>query len=360
MAIAHNWKRQPRVRRMATVPSIAALVVAVVACGDRPQPITPPPPVPAVARVRVQVAQVQQYPITEEAIGTVRARLQARIEAKVAGRISEMLVVPGQNVGAGERLASLEVQEIRARLEQALAVREQAERDLRREATLLARGAATQSDLDAAQARARVARAAVDEAQTMLGYGDVVAPFAGVVTRKLADVGDFAAPGRALLELDDPTQLRLEADVPEAIIGSVLPGAKMAIRLPSLSRALEGTVAEIAPAADPDSRTFRVKLDLPPTDGLRMGQFGRVAVPVGETAGLRVPAAAVVRRGQLEMVFVLGDDRAWMRLVKTGKHFEREVEILSGLDAGDSVVMVGAGSLTDGQTVEVLHEHPTG
>ncbi len=122
----------------------------------------------------------------------------------------------------------------------------------------------------------------------------IVAPFDGVITRKLADVGDLAAPGKPLLQMENPDTLRLEADVPEALIGNVKLGDKLAVRIAAVTNEIEGTVAEMSPTADPNSRTYLVKLDLPGATGLRSGQFGRVAVPVGEVSAIRVPA---VRRG---------------------------------------------------------------
>jgi RND family efflux transporter MFP subunit len=116
---------------------------------------------------------------------------------------------------------------------------------------------------------------------------------------------------------------------------------------------LEAVVSEIAPAADPNSRTFRVKLDLPPDAGLRLGQFARVLIPLGETPALCVPAAAVVRRGQMDLVYVVEDGRARLRLVKVGKSLGPEVELLSGVQAGDLVVSEGAARLRDGQPVQL-------
>jgi membrane fusion protein, multidrug efflux system len=305
------------------------------------------------ATVRVQTVEAKKHVAAEETVGTVRAKLQARLEAKVAGRIQEMRAVPGQPVKAGELLARLDVQEIRARLDQALAMQQQATNDLKRYSTLLERGAATPAEFDAVQARARVADATASEARTMLGYAEVVAPFDGVVTRKLADVGDLAAPGKPLLDLEDPAHLRLEADIPEAIIGAVKLGGCMPVRVSGVAGELQGTVSEIAPAADPNSRTYHVKLELPSAPGLRAGQFGRVAVPVAETSALRVPASAVVQRGQLQLVFVVADKHAVMRLVKAGKRIGDEVEIASGLSPGESVVIKNAASLADAQPVQV-------
>ena len=264
-----------------------------------------------------------------------------------------MLVAPGQNVKAGELLVQLDAREVQAQLDSATAVRQQAESDLKRATDLIQQKILSQSEFDSAQSKFRVADAAAAQAQTLLGYTRIVAPFAGVITRKDADVGDLAAPGKALLEMEDARDLRLEADVPEAVISRIALGDKLSVRVSGVTNDLEGVVSEIAPSADPNSRTFLVKLDLPPTPGLRAGQFGRVAVPVGETSALRVPATAVLQRGEMEIVFVMVNGHAQLRLVKTGKRVGDEVELVSGVDAGEPVVVDGAGNLADGQPVEV-------
>ena len=319
----------------------------------------PHPPAPAAveqlptARVRVQTIESRKRVASEEVVGTVRAKLRAVIAAKINGRIEKMLVNAGQNVKQGDLLARLDVREIEAKLDQAKAVREQAESDLRRFSALLKQEAVTRAEFDAVQARARVAAATVTEAETMLGYTDITAPFTGVITRKLADIGDLATAGRPLLEIEDPASLRFEAEVPEAIIDRVKPGMELPVRIASQTRlALQGKVSEIAPTADPNSRTSLVKLDVPTAQGLRAGQFGRVAIPVSETEALRAPASAVVRRGQMEIVFVVANQRAQLRLVKTGKTMGDEVELVSGVNPGESVVVEGAESLMDGQPVE--------
>jgi len=329
----------------------AAMVVAFTGCSHKSEH-APAVQLPT-ATVAVTTVELKKRPAVEEVVGTVRAKLRAVIEAKVSGRIERMLAVPGATVKAGDMLAQLSAPEIQARLDQALAVRQQAESDLKRFTALLEAGTLTRAEFDNAQAKARVAQAAVVEAETLLSYTQITAPFDGVITRKHADVGDLAAPGRPLLEIEDATSLRLEADVPEAVVGRLKLGDKLPVRISALETGLEGVVSEIAPAADPNSRTFLVKLDLPGTSGLRAGQFGRVSMPVGETTALRVPASAVSQRGQMEILFVVADGKAQLRLVKTGKHFGREVELVSGVEAGEKVVTGGGAGLVDGQPVEV-------
>ena len=304
------------------------------------------------ASVRVQAVESGNQPAIEEVMGTVKAKLQATIEAKVAGKIESLPVSLGQSVRSGDLLVQLDVREIEAKLDQAKATRQQAERDFRRISALLEKQAATQNEFDAAQARYRIAKAATIEAESMLSYARVTAPFDGVITRKQADVGDLAMPGKPLLVMENPGALRFVADVPDAISSYIQPGKVLKVKLGSGAQTVEGTVSEIAPSADPISRTVEVKLDLPSADGMRSGTFGRLEVPLSEISTLRVPQSAVSRRGQMEFVFVVKDRKAHLRLVKTGKQANGQVELLSGVTSGEKIVVEGADELSDGQPVE--------
>jgi RND family efflux transporter MFP subunit len=330
--------------------AVACVAFVLSGCGQKQE--HPTAPALPVTTVRTQVIESKSRVATEEVVGTVRAKLRSVLEGKVSGKIEQMLVVPGQQVKAGELLAVIDAREVQARYDQAVALRQQAEADLKRFTSLFEQKILSQAEFDNAQAKARVAIASVTEAETLLGYTKVTAPFAGVITRKHADVGDLATPGKPLVDMEDSTALRLEADVPEAVVGKLTLGDKLSVRISALEKELAGVVSEIAPAADPNSRTFLVKLDLPGTTGLRAGQFGRVAMPVGETAALRVPVAAVIQRGQMELVFIVSDNKAQLRIVKTGKRIGDEVELVSGVAAGEQVVVENVAELMDGQPVE--------
>jgi len=325
-------------------------ILAFTACHaekEKTRPEAPP--------VAVRIAEVTDKARTsnEEVVGTVRPKLRAVIEAKVSGRIEKLLVAPGQQVKAGDLLIQLDAREIQAKLDQALALREQATRDLERARKLFEQKITAQAEFDTAQARELVAAGAATETQTALGYTKIVAPFDGTVTRKLADVGDLAAPGKPIIEMEDPAAFRFEADVPEALIGEITIGEKLPVRISAVTTDLEGTVVEVAPVADASSRTFLVKLDLPPAEGLRSGQFGRVLVPTGKTEAVWVPASALIVRGQMETVFVAVNQHAQLRLVRTGKHTNTEVELLAGISRGEKVVIEGAAELHDGQPITV-------
>ncbi|MEW6302336.1 MAG: efflux RND transporter periplasmic adaptor subunit [Verrucomicrobiota bacterium] len=331
--------------------SLMVAVALVAGCTREPERAATQP-LPTVA-VRTQTVERKAHVATEEVVGTVRAKLRAVVAAKISGRIERLAVASGDAVKTGQLLAQLDAGEIRAKLDQAKAILEQADNDLRRFTKLLAQQAVTPAEFEAVQARQRVAKAAVAEAQTMLDYARVTAPFDGVVTRKLADTGDLATPGRPLVELEDPKQLRLEADVPETLLERVRTGDELLVSVVSAGAELRARVSEMAPAADTVSRTFLAKLDLPVDARLRAGQFGRVLIPVSESISLRAPTNSVLKRGQMELAFVVTNQTAQLRLVKTGKVIGGEVEILSGLAGGERVVVGGIDQLADGQRVQV-------
>ena len=338
-------------RTVALLPTIV-FAFALTGCGSKKETAKDAANNLPTAQVRVQTVENKSRTMTEEVVGTVRAKLRATLEARLSGRIEKMPVVLGDKVQKGQLVARLDAGEIAARLEQAEASLEEADRNWKRASALFEQQSVTRAEYDSAQSRQRVAKGAVAEAKAMMGYVEIVAPFDGVVTKKWAEVGELAAPGKPLVDIEDPSALQMEADVPEAIASHIGRNARLTIRVDAANSDFAGVVSEIAPAADAVSRTFRVKLDLPLTVGLMPGQFARLTVPIGENKSVRVPAAAVVQRGQLEMVFSVTDQHARLHLVKTGKRVGDEVEILSGLNAGKTVVIGGAEQLTDGEPVE--------
>ena len=304
--------------------------------------------------VLVVVAPVSVQPLwdEEEVVGNVEAAQRAVLSAKVTGVIDAVKVAPGARVQRGTALATIDAREIKARLDSAMAAQDQAQKDFARIERLLQSGSSTRQEFDAATARLRTADASLVEARTMLQYTGITAPFDGVVTRKLVEVGDLATPGKPLLEMENSSLLRFECEIPEALLDRVNMGSELPVRVDAAGAELNGKVSEIAPSASAGSRTFLVKLDLPAAEKLRAGQFGRVRVPVRERPALLVAESAVVRRGQIESVFVVEKGKARLRLVKSGRQMNGEIEILSGLSGGESVVVRDAHLLTDGVSVE--------
>lgn len=330
-----------------------ALMAAALAVGCRKQPQPPPKEILPTATVHVARAVASRQTAFEQITGTVVPLVKSTLEAKVVGRVTSVSVQSGQSVKAGDVVVKIEAPEIQAQAERAKAALKLAEQESQRVNALFAKQAATRSELDAVTSQLTQAQAAVDEVNVMLGYLAIAAPFDGVVSRKLTDVGDLAAPGKPLIEVEQPGSKRFEAAIPEALIDKVKVGDELQLKLADVSESISVKVAEINPAGDPVSRSWLVKFDLPDAIDARSGAFGRVAVPRDEVTSVTAPASVVLRRGQLEQVFVVADGHIAMRLVKTGRTMGNDVEILSGLDDGETVVASPTLELRDGQPVNV-------
>jgi membrane fusion protein, multidrug efflux system len=313
-------------------------------------------PLPAGGEIaRASAVAVEQRDVEDliEWPGTVTSQTVANVAPKVMAHVLEVRVRAGATVKAGEVIATLDDREVRARVAQARAAlgaaqaqATQAEADQRRLRSLFEKQAATAQDLDAVDARAKATRAqvaqardAVAEAEVLLGETTVRAPFDGIVAQRLVDPGDMAVPGRPVVVIHDPTSLRLEAHVAERCIGALRTGMEVPARFDTPPRQLTAHIEEIAPMADPQSRTFLVKAALPSEPDILPGLFGTLRSSCGRHAALLVPAGAVSRKGQLERVQVVVDGVPLLRDVRTGKMYGNRIEVLSGLSEGEMVVI---------------------
>lgn len=368
------------------------LVLLLTGCGE------PPPEAPAVAQpqiiaVNAVAARAQQWAATYEATGTVRAKTSATVAAKWMGYVREVKVQVGDRVREGQLLVALDTRDLDASLDRATAAREevrnaipeadsgvaaaQADLDLaqstfRRMSELYAKKSISDQEFDEASARRKAAQAAFDmarakrsqldsrlaqageevrAAQVTRSYAQVAAPFAGVVTAKSVDPGNLAAPGAPLLTIERDGY-RLEASVEESKLASIHLGQPVAVNLDGIGRSIEARVSEIVPSVDPSSRAYIVKIDLPSQPGLRSGIFGRARFSLGARQVLAIPLAAVSEHGQLEAVFVAADGVARTRLITLGDQSADQVEVLSGLTAGEKVVVPVPQNLTDGARVQ--------
>lgn len=304
------------------------------------------------ARVRLATVHVENVRTLVEVTGVVRPAQRAQLAAKVMGAIEEMPVTLGQAVRTGDLLVKISAGEISARVVQAQSQLNAARRDLERERDLLAKGASTADLVKGLEDRFAAAQAMVHEAETMLGYTSVRAPFDGVVARKLADAGDLASPGVPLLEVEATSHFQIEAAIPDSLAVGLAPGAPLAAQIPAVGASFDGTLAEISSAADPNAHTVLAKIAVPAGIAVRSGAFARVQVPGEPVAALLVPRTAISRLGQMERVFVASGDRAVLRLVKTGADRGENVEVLSGLDDGESLVLSPPPGLQEGQPLE--------
>lgn len=380
----------------------AALAVITSACGHKAARPARQAEARTVDAVVVPVERASR-PETFEAGGVVRARTTAVVTSRIMAPVEAVLVSAGDRVRAGQVLARLDGRDLGAEQRRASSGREaaeqgskaaSAERDAARAALALAtashtrvaalheRKSATDSELDQAVAQlreaearvagadARVAGAAAGIASATAGaeaasvgasWATITAPFDGVVTEKLVEPGNMAAPGMPLFRLEQQGGLRLEVRIDESRAAFVKVGQDVAVLLdaPSPSAvpasldgadrtSVTGRVAEVARAVDAGAHAFLVKIDLPRDVAVPSGTYARARCAGPARTAIAVPRSAIVQSGQLAFVFAVDGDRAHLRLVSLGADRGDTIEVLAGLDAGERIVGVVTREVADG------------
>lgn len=328
----------------------ASFVLALLISGcRRSESATNPPAGPAVP-VKTSLVTAERLPLFIEVPATIRPAARAVIAARLTGTISTLPWGLGQSVKSGEILLTLSTPEIEARVRQSQAQAAEATRTTERERTLVAKGVSPPDSLRDAEDRLRFAQAALTEAEAMLAYATVRAPFDGVVTEKHVLSGDLATPGLPLLVVESTQHLRAEGNIPETLAAGLHLGDALSVIVDEPAATVAGTIEELSTASDAVSRSLLAKVALP-SGTVRSGQYVRLQVPSGTASSLLVPVGAVSRFGQMERVFLVEQGRAVLRLVKTGRVSGERIEILSGVNAGEHVVLTPPAALRDGAPV---------
>ena len=335
----------------------AAALALLAGCSKHGAPAAATDPAAALppAKVRVATLRAENLPTLSEITGTIRPVQRAQLAAKVMGTIDELAATLGQRVRAGDLLVKISAGEIIARVAQAQSQLNVARRDLERERDLLGKGASTADMVRGIEDRLALTQAMVREAEIMLGYATIRAPFDGVVSRKLANIGDLASPGFPLLEIEGSGAFQVEAAVPDSLAAKLASGTTLSVVVPAAGLSFNAPLAELSPAADSSARSVLARFTVPAGTAVHSGQFARVQVPGAPVRMLLAPAAALAVLGQMERIFVAAENnRAVLRLVKSGATRADRIEILAGLDDGERVVIAPPASLREGQTLEIL------
>ena len=332
-------------------------VLLLAGCGSKEEPAAPA--ISAAPQKVIQTAVIEakpaSVPLLVEVTGQVAPIFQATLSSRIQGTIDKLLVREGSKVSKGQLLVQLDSRDLEAELARVDAEVENAKAHLDRMNQLYGQDAVSKQEMENATRAYRVAEANRKSVEAQLSYTVVRAPFDGVITEKNVEAGELASPGQPLLKMEDPWNLRLEATVAEGDLKSVSHGDKIQVVIDALGgQALAGTVSQILPAGDPHTHTFMVKVDLPKAVGLKSGMFGRFPLEKGVTQTILVPSTAVVERGELTSLFVVGEDQiARLRWVKLGRRVEEQMEILSGLNGGERIVTEGRRGV-DGAVVHII------
>lgn len=310
--------------------------------------------------------------------GTLQGYVQSPISARASGYLKRWTKDIGAHVEKGELLAEIETPEIDQQLSQAIAARQQAAAALDLAKSTVARWEAlrkkdvvSQQDLDerrsamtSATANLAAADANVQRLQQTEGFKRVLAPFAGVITRRNVDVGDLIDAGagnggRALFQLSQTDPLRVYINVPQSYAQLVKTGQPVIVTQSELrGQKFQGQIARTAGAIDTTTRMMQVEVALPNKDGtLLPGAYVQVALPLAAGSSLTIPANALLFRAEGTRVALVGPDgKVSLKPVTVGRNYGETVEVLDGVAIADRLVLNPSDSLTDGDVVAVAKE----
>ncbi len=334
-------------------------------------------PVSGVTVAALSPTQVDSF---YETSGTVKAKAASIVSPRVMGTVTAIRVKQGDIVKAGDLLLTIDDRDASHRVSAAEAAYGEAKSALasardnsslaqvtyERYRNLFDEKTISRQEMDQVETRKKVAeneyaraeemvrraRAGLDEAKTFHGYTRITAPVSGPVVERKVDQGSMAVPGVPLLVMEDTSQLKVEASIDQRLSGKFKVGTPAYVMVESTGSKIRGTIGEVTPAIDPSSRTYVVKIYVEDRS-LRSGMYTKVLIPEGKKEVLLVPKKAIVERGQLTGVFVK-DEKSVLtyRLIKTGPGYGDNVEVLSGLKAGDSIVVAGVEKAVDGGVIK--------
>jgi len=355
-----NWQK-----KWTAAPLLAALVLALGACGKKTEEAKAPP-----SGTPVSVTQVGQRTVEliEESVGTLDSPAEPMLAAEVPGKLLALRVQDGQPVKAGQLIAEIDAQDVRLALQSAQAevrrLEAQSANDTRklsrmqqlREQNFISPAGLEDSSTQAtvSQNQLAVARAQLALAEHNLSKTQIVAPFDGRAERQLAMPGQYLKVGDPIYQLVYMQKLRARLPFPETLAGRIKPGMTVHVSSPGVAEAVSGKVAEVRSVAGANNRSVDVfaVFDNP---GWRAGATLSGAVVTGRHPNaLVVPEQSVVLRPAGKVVYLVENGKAVQRVVQTGaKQTDGTLEITEGLKAGETVVVDGAGFLSDQAPVTV-------
>ncbi|MGE8590527.1 MAG: efflux RND transporter periplasmic adaptor subunit [Alcaligenes sp.] len=310
------------------------------------------------APVRVEVATVKEIPFARglSAVGSLRSDESVVLRPEVVGRIQAIEFKEGQPVTRGQVLIRLDDSVPRAELAQARANLTLAQSHYRRAVELQGKGFVSQQARDESASTLKVQEAAVALAQARLDKMTISAPFAGIVGLRSVSVGDYVNQGQDLAPLEAIDPLKVDFRVPEMYLSKVRVGQQLTLRLDALpGQERQGQVYAVSPLVDAGGRSILLRATVANNDAvLRPGMFARVQLLFNQDKALVAPEAALSPSGETQYVYRVKDGKAERREVTIGERREGRVEILTGVAAGDQLVVAGIQRVTDGAAVNVV------
>lgn len=345
---------------------MSAIIVASFLLVGCDKEVTPPKP----PLVKIQKIALSNAAQEENYAGVVRGRYETNLSFQVGGKIISRDVQAGSFVRAGDVLMTLDPKDIAeqfrsadAQVASAKAQLDLAKSNLERYTELFKSDAIAAAVLDqyktqceAAQATYDAAIAQARQSQNALEYTTLNANADGVISEVAAEVGQVVAAGQSVLKLVQTNEFEVVVDIPENKIYNVQIGQRVSINFWATKDVVSGTVREISPMANPDSRTFTVKISLPEVRNVQLGMTANVSMREVSTSAIILPLSAIYQTGDAAQVWIVNDGKVSLKKIEVTAFDDNNVQV-SGLTAGDTVVVAGVQKLRDGQQVRT-GEHP--
>jgi membrane fusion protein (multidrug efflux system) len=294
---------------------------------------------------------------TVKAVGTVLADASAMLRAEIPGQIIKLHFDDGQPVIKGEPLFSIEATVLEAEANEARANAEQSEAAFDRAKELIDDRLISATDFDSARANYNVSIARLLSSQARLSKTVIRAPFDGFVGLRKINIGDYATIGQELVDVVRLDPLRVEFSVPETLLAQIRPEQTIDVSIGAFpGEIFHGVITAIAPQIDVTGHSVAIRARLPNPDlKLRPGLFAQVSVTLAvKSDALMIPEQAIWPIGQTKTVFVVENAKAIQKTVTTGQRKPGQVEISSGLVAGEEIVTAGQMKIFDGAAVQTI------
>ncbi len=285
--------------------------------------------------------------------GTLNSRNTSVLSSKVMGRVVALTVNEGDYVTQGKLLMRIESGEISAQAYQAQAAYNNARLQHDRIKRLFDEKAATQMEMDQATLGIESAQAGLNAAKAMESYTTIAAPIAGLIVEKRINLGEMALPGQPIFKIEDNRNLRLETTVKEQDIRFIQPGKPVTVKIDAMpGKEIKARVAQVVPAADVRTHSFIVKIDIPAEKGLITGMYGKAFFSTGTREAILVPRQAVVALSGITGVYIVSSEgNALFQMIEPGDSYGDNIEAMTGLKAGDRVIVSKQDAKIDGRKV---------
>jgi membrane fusion protein, multidrug efflux system len=311
------------------------------------------------ATVPVEVQPLKRAEMVAVYSGTapIEAHEEATVVAKVGGEVRQIFVEEGDAVQAGQVLARLDGDRLRLTLAQTDANLRKLERDYKRTLELAEKGLVPKSTAENTKYDLDALRAGYDSARLELSYTEIRAPINGVISARKIKVGNTIGPNDPTFTVTDLDPLLAFVHVPEKEFRKIAPGQNAEVVIDALGSArFTGTISRISPTVDPQTGTFRARVEVPDaTRTLKPGMFARVNIVYERRQqALQLPRTSILDADGQQSVFVVVNGKAEQRMIRTGLASGGWIEVLEGLEGGEQVVTIGQAGLKSGTLVKVV------